>query len=251
MRRLARAILSFGAALLAPLAASALDCQNVVFRDNSYALCKVDMAQDDLRLFLYDKTGEPYGYFSAVNDALASDDQTLGFAMNGGMYHTDRAPVGYYVEDGKQVRGVVPNAGPGNFGLLPNGILCFGKGHAEVIETLSFLDHPRDCRFATQSGPMLVIDGQLHPKFLPDSTSYNIRNGVGTSDDGRSAVFVISNNAVTFHDFAAFFRDGLGLNNALFLEGSVSRLYAPSLDRNDLGRQLGPIVGAVVPLTAN
>lgn len=250
MRRLALAI-SAGAALLAPLDAAALDCRNVAFRDNSYALCKVDMTQDDLRLFLYDDSGDPYGYFSAVNDALAKDGLTLGFAMNGGMYHTDRAPVGYYVENGKLVRGVVPNAGPGNFGLLPNGLLCFGKGRADVIETLAFLDRPRDCQFATQSGPMLVIDGQLHPRFLPDSTSYNIRNGVGTSDDGRTAIFVISNNAVTFHDFAAFFRDGLGLNTALFLEGSVSRLYAPALNRNDLGRQMGPIVGAVVPLPAN
>ena len=82
--------------------------------------------------------------------------------------------------------------------------LCLRPGRADVFETLDFVKQAPDCSFATQSGPMLVIDGDLHPRFLPDSTSRFIRNGVGTSADGSKAIFVISNNTVTFHEFGHF-----------------------------------------------
>ncbi len=94
-----------------------------------------------------------------------------------------------------------------------------------------------------QSGPMLVIDGDLHPRFLPDSTSRYIRNGVGTSADGKRAVFAISGIPVTFHQFGRLFQDGINVPNALYFDGKVSRLYAPELDRSDAGFRLGPIVG--------
>jgi uncharacterized protein YigE (DUF2233 family) len=142
---------------------------------------------------------------------------------------------------------VIAGAGPGNFGLVPNGIYCIRENRADVIETETFLARRPTCRHATQSGPMLVIDGVLHPRFLPDSTSRYIRNGVGTSADGKTSVFVMSNNAVTFHEFGSLFRDALGLPNALYLDGNVSRLYAPEYGRNDLGRMMGPIVGLVAP----
>ncbi|MEO0905841.1 MAG: phosphodiester glycosidase family protein, partial [Pseudomonadota bacterium] len=136
-------------------------------------------------------------------------------------------------------------AGPGNFGLLPNGVFCITEETAQVYETLQYIDEGPDCRDATQSGPMLVIAGALHPRFLPDSTSRFIRNGVGTSADGRRAVFVISNDKVSFHEFGRFFRDYLGLPNALYFDGKVSRLHAPMLDRSDIGFQLGPMVGVI------
>ena len=94
---------------------------------------------------------------------------------------------------------------------------------------------------------MLVIDGALHPRFLPDSTSRFVRNGVGTTADGSRAVFVISNSPVTFHEFGTLFRDHLGLPNALFLDGNISRLYAPEIGRRDIGFSVGPIVGTVEP----
>ena len=94
---------------------------------------------------------------------------------------------------------------------------------------------------------MLVIGGALHPRFLPDSTSRYIRNGVGTSLDGTRVVFAISRNTVTFHEFARLFRDELNLPNALYFDGNISRLYAPQIGRNDPGFSLGPIVGVVEP----
>lgn len=225
-----------------PARARAVTCERVEFEGNRYALCTVAPARETLRLFRADPNGIPYGQFRELRTMLEANGRRLVFAMNAGMYHEDRSPVGHYIEDGQEQMRVIPNAGPGNFGLLPNGILCIREDRADVIETRDYLESRPECRHATQSGPMLVIDGALHPRFLPDSTSRYIRNGVGTSEDGQQAVFVISENAITFWEFARFFRDGLKLPNALFLDGNVSRLFAPQIGREDLGRRMGPIV---------
>ncbi len=225
--------------------ASAAECENIRFEDAGYTICTVDLTSETLRLFLYDDSGAPYGQFGAIESDLNDKGQSLGFAMNAGMYHDDRAPVGHYVEDGQEIMRVIPNAGPGNFGLLPNGVLCIREGRADVIETLRFVKEAPDCAYATQSGPMLVIDGALHPRFLKDSTSRYIRNGVGTSADGKTAVFAISDSPVTFYEFGRLYRDYLTLPNALFLDGNISKLYAPQLNRNDFGFSMGPVVGTV------
>ena len=236
-----------GVALLLPFRLEAATCTVQPYDGTDYAVCEVDLNRDMLRLFLYEPdTERPYGYFGTLNAALEQQGFALGFATNAGMYHDNRAPVGLYIEDGETAQTVISNAGPGNFGLLPNGVLCLRDRRADVIETLRYIEEAPDCVSATQSGPMLVIDGELHPRFLRSSTSRYIRNGVGTSDDGTKAVFVISNSPVTFHTFGSFFRDHLGLRNALYFDGNVSRLRAPELGRNDIGfGALGPIIGVV------
>jgi uncharacterized protein YigE (DUF2233 family) len=180
-----------------------------------------------------------------VNDLLTTQGKTLGFAMNAGMYHYDRSPVGLFVADSIEASPLVTRDGPGNFGLLPNGVFCI-TDHFAVIESRTFADAKPTCRYATQSGPMLVIDGDLHPKFLADSPSTYIRNGVGVSADGQTAIFAISDVAVNFHTFARLFRDALHTPNALYFDGSISRLYAPDLNRHDAGLPMGPIIGTVV-----
>lgn len=223
-----------------PHAASAAECAAERVDGNRYTICRVDVATDTVRLFLNDpETAQPYGSFSALPD-------TVQIAMNGGMYHEDRRPVGHYVEDGDTVMRVIPNAGPGNFGLLPNGVLCLNDGSARVVETLRYVEEAPACRYATQSGPMLVIDGELHPRFLPDSDSRKRRNGVGMSPDGATLWMAITDNAVTFHAFGSLFRDHLGADQALFLDGSISRLYirddVAGGPRLDGGPRMGPIL---------
>lgn len=243
MRRAAASLLVFWLGL-SSTTASAVVCEDVTFEGQSWTTCTVTPATEDLRLFHSNSTGALYGNFPAI-DSDQPDGRRLGFAMNAGMYHSDRRPVGLYVEDGEQTMRLVTNPGPGNFGLLPNGVLCLTDTRARVIETLRFEAEKPECRDATQSGPMLVIDGALHPRFLPNSTSRYIRNGVGTTDAGDLAVFAISNAPVTFHEFGRFFRDHLGLPQALYFDGNVSRLHAPGLGRSDAGFVLGPIVGVL------
>lgn len=229
-------------AAVSPPEARAVTCQDKTHDGKVFTVCEVDATHESLRLYRTDENGTPYGQFSVLNSWLKDHGRRLVFAMNAGMYHEDRSPVGYYLEDGREEMRVLAGPSKGNFGLLPNGIFCIGDGWARVVETRRFLsDRPR-CRHATQSGPMLVIDGALHPRFLPDSTSRYIRNGVGTTADGRRAIFVISQSLVTFHEFGRFFRDVLKVPNALFLDGNISRLYAPQIGRDDFGRRMGPIV---------
>ena len=95
-----------------------------------------------------------------------------------------------------------------------------------VTETLAYrADPPDGVAYATQSGPMLVIDGALHPRFLPGSDSLKVRNGVGVSADGR-VHFAISEGRVRFHDFGTLFRDVLDAPDALFLDGTISAFQA-------------------------
>ena len=223
--------------------ALAVTCADTTFEGLSYTTCTVDPATDRLELFLYDEMGNPIGDFATL-EALYSP-RTIPFAMNAGMYQPDRAPVGYFRAHGIDITPLLTGPSAGNFGMLPNGVLCIRRGQARVFETLVFEQLSSVCDFATQSGPMLVIDGGLHPRFLPDSTSRFVRNGVGTTDSGDKAVFAISNQPVTFYEFARLFRDGLGLPQALYFDGNVSQLHAPGLGRSDQGRAIGPIVAVI------
>ena len=225
-------------------AALAVECGTLDHSGAQYTICKVDTTQEAIRLFLEDPdTGKPLGSFDNVERLAKARGETLAFAMNAGMYHQDRSPVGHYLEKGREKRGVITSEGPGNFGLLPNGVFCAGDSTAQVYETKRYVAESPACTYATQSGPMLVIDGALHPRFLPDSDSYYIRNGVGTSADGKTAYFAISEDPVNFHAFATLFRDVLKVPQALYFDGNISRLYAPGLGRHDGGFPMGPIVG--------
>jgi uncharacterized protein YigE (DUF2233 family) len=240
----------FKALWLCLLAAPALaepapgPCRDLAFDGASFTLCEA-AAGDDIRLWLRDDAGALIGTPERLAQGLSPDEQ-LVFAMNAGMYHPDRRPVGLYIEGYQEKHVIVTSEGPGNFGLLPNGLFCVGETLA-IYESRAFAKAPVRCRYATQSGPMLVIGGALHPKFIDGGTSLNIRNGVGVSADGQRAVFAISNQPVSFHHFARLFRDALGLPDALYLDGSVSRLIAPRLGRADTGLPMGPIVGVVAP----
>ncbi|MBE0453360.1 MAG: phosphodiester glycosidase family protein [Roseovarius sp.] len=235
------------ALLLAPLPAAATSCRAITVEGVGYTLCEADAARDDIRLFLNDPASDaPLGSFSNINRVLKPQGKRLAFAMNAGMYHADRSPVGLFIEDRRERAPLITSAGPGNFGMLPNGVFCISETGAHVIEAHRFAQLSPACRFATQSGPMLVIDGALHPRFLADSDSLHIRNGVGTSTDGRRVWFLISDAPVNFHRFARVFRDHLGAPQALYFDGKVSRLHAPGLNRSDLGFPLGPMVGVVV-----
>ena len=246
MRNLIAAILSGSLSIFGVAEAS---CRNEAKGDHQFVVCDVHPEKDDIRLFLNNETGEPYGDFGPVSAALEAKGEKLTFAMNAGMYHKDRSPVGLYVENRNQKTTLSTRDGPGNFHLKPNGVFWIqdnkeGVVSALVTTTEEFAEGAHYVREATQSGPMLVIDSEIHPKFLVDATSRKRRNGVGVRKDG-SVVFVLSDTPVTFYEFASYFRDDLETPNALYLDGTISRIFAPELDRNDPGLAMGPIIGVV------
>jgi uncharacterized protein YigE (DUF2233 family) len=158
-----------GAALAACSAPEEGPCQTRTFENLPYLVCSFDTSREDVRLFLRDEAGVPFGQFDRLANHVASQGGNLVFAMNAGMYHEDRRPVGLYIEEGEAEMGLVRSAGPGNFGMLPNGVFCSGGAQPfAVVESRAFAQTRPDCRLATQSGPMLVIEGELHPRFLVD-----------------------------------------------------------------------------------
>jgi len=230
------------AVLVCATAASAGEaCRKVEHLGDGYTVCTFDPATDDIQLFQNDRSGKPYGSFRALENDLRQDRVYVRFAMNGGMYLDDQSPVGLFVENGRELKRINTNKGWGNFHLLPNGVFYLLPGRAGVMESKAFATSGIKPFYATQSGPMLVIDGKLHPSFLADSTSFKTRNGVGVTGDGK-VVFAISDGPVRFHDFATLFRDDLGCANALFLDGSISSLDIPEWQRRDGLFPLGPII---------
>lgn len=225
-------------------------CKPVRFEDAAFTVCRVDLRSHELRLYLADREGQPFG--SLPNLVRSPEGAGLAMAMNAGMYHHDLMPVGLFVQDGREIARLNQAAGPGNFHLKPNGVFFVAEGRAGILESGAYAKRRPRASLATQSGPMLVIDGQIHPKISDEGPSRKVRNGVGIVDPS-AVVFAISDEPVSFGAFARLFRDELGCRNALFLDGSISALYARDLGRSDISlKPLGPIIaarpkGAVAP----
>lgn len=244
MTRSSLLLLAFVLLVSPARAAGKSPCEDVEEAGASYTVCVFDARQASIRLFLADDKGEVYGGFSALEAALARTGEKLVFAMNAGMYDQDRFPVGLYIEAGRTAKSANTRSGAGNFHMKPNGVFWVEGSRAGVSETQRFVRERRRPAYATQSGPMLVAAGRINPRIHDTGTSAKIRNGVGVRD-GYLVSFVISNRPVTFHEFAHLFRERLKCPDALFLDGSVSSLYAPTLSRHDRFRPMGPIVGVV------
>ncbi|HEY4373579.1 MAG TPA: phosphodiester glycosidase family protein [Burkholderiales bacterium] len=241
MKRLGLAAALF--LFLAPALSCAVECSATQFRDKRYTICEVDLARERLQLFLRDDSGSPFTRFKALQRHLDARGEQLEFAMNAGMYHPDGAPVGLYVAEGKQLAPLnTAPAGNVNFLLKPNGVFYVSTAGAGILTTERYAQAGVAPQLATQSGPMLLIDGQVHPRFLPDSDSLRVRNGVGIVAPQR-VVFAISDGSVNFYEFALFFRDYLHCRDALFLDGSISSLYSAQLQRDDELKPMGPIIG--------
>jgi uncharacterized protein YigE (DUF2233 family) len=218
-------------------------CAPISFEGRSYTICEAPLDRFSIRLFWRRPDGEPYGYLSSL-PKTGEKGERLAFALNAGMFHPDYKPVGLYVENGRELVRANTNNGPGNFHLKPNGVFYVNGNEAGVMETGAFLKNRPNAAFATQSGPMLVIKGRLHPRLAKASTSEKRRDGVCVR--GRKVVlFAISDGGVPFDSFLRLFRDGLKCSDALFLDGgSAPALYVPSASSwgSNLSA-LGPLIG--------
>ncbi|MGQ0531230.1 MAG: phosphodiester glycosidase family protein [Caulobacteraceae bacterium] len=217
-------------------------CVTRDFEGSRFVVCTFDARRHELRLYSRASGGSYLRSFEDLQRELGPEARNVRFAMNAGMYNDRGAPIGLYVANGEEQHAISLTDGPGNFHLKPNGVFWQGQDGAPHLETSeSYARELREPRWATQSGPMLVIDGEMHPRFAEDGTSRFVRNGVGLRDV-HTAYFVISSGVVSFGRFARFFRDELRCGNALFFDGAVSSLWAPSIGRSDDNHELGPMV---------
>ncbi|SFT80951.1 phosphodiester glycosidase family protein [Mesorhizobium sp. YR577] len=198
-------------------------CREQDFEGVGYIVCAVDPHAYDVGLFHDGADGKPFGSVGAFTAAMKEQGTPVLLAMNAGMYHRDLSPVGLYVEGGHMTTPLNLSDGDGNFFMKPNGVFAVTKtGEALVMESEAYAAAARpDVRLATQSGPMLVIDGVIHARFEPNGSSRNVRNGVGVSADGK-AIFVIARSPVSFGSFARLFSDELKCRNALYFDGFIS-----------------------------
>jgi uncharacterized protein YigE (DUF2233 family) len=199
-------------------------CRDTGFEGVPYAVCEIDPHRHAVVLARADGNGKPYGSLQAFDTVVTAKGAPVLLAMNAGMYHKGLGPVGLFVEDGRQETPLNTAEGEGNFFLKPNGVFFVRPdGSAGVLETGAYAAAHPDVAYATQSGPMLVIDGAIHPRFEENGSSRYIRNGVGVRADGTVAL-AISRSPVSLGSFARLFRDRLSCPNALFLDGAISSL---------------------------
>ncbi len=230
----------------APSAAAAANvpCNQQIFDDDRFTVC--DPGSGRIALVAAARNETPVRRFADLESKLGERAGQVAFAMNAGMYGEDGRPIGLAIVEGRQVRAINRRKGGGNFHLMPNGVFQVRRdGRAEIVTSAKWQPSP-DIRVATQSGPMLVISGKLHPAFDHDGSSRHIRNGVGIAPGGKP-LFVISEDAVSLGKFARFFRDRLKCRDALFFDGAVSALWDPANHRRDVTVPLGPLVVAFKP----
>ena len=227
--------LVLGAVAATPASATS-PCEKRTFESQPFTVCAADLAERDVRLFLRRADGANYG------DPEALPRDKLLFATNAGMFNAAHMPIGLYLAEGQQTTSLNTKNGGGNFHLQPNGVFWIKDGKAAISTTFDFSTTKPAADLATQSGPMLVINGTLNGNFDVNGPSRYIRNGIGITDPAH--IFVaISDEPVSFGVFARLFRDDLKCFNALYFDGAVSRLFQPDQPDGFDGSELGPLLG--------
>jgi uncharacterized protein YigE (DUF2233 family) len=198
--------------------------------------------------FYWKSNGEHIKNISKLKAVLENQNSKLIFATNGGMFDEKLSPIGLFIENGELIKplntkvlkleekGTLPN-----FYLEPNGVFYITQEeNAGICKTTAY-PNVSNVKFATQSGPMLVIDGEINKIFDPNSRNFNIRNGVGILPNNE-LVFAISMNKVSFYDFARYFKEQ-GCSNALFFDGYVSKAFIPKQGIEQIDGELGVLIG--------
>ncbi len=205
----------------------------------------VNPQQDNLVLYWRDDSGCAFKSILTLKNWLTGKHRKLTFAMNGGMYQTDNSPLGLFIQNGKTIKRLNTDTGTGNFYLQPNGVFYINATKkAFIVPTKEFKNNGQ-ISYATQSGPMLLINGQINSAFKEGSANLNIRNGVGVLPDNR-LLFAMSKEPINFYDFALYFKN-FGCKTALYLDGFVSRTYLPEKKWEQTDGNFGVIIAVTEP----
>jgi len=236
-----------GAMILAAacaLPAQAADLKQYQYRQTFISACRADPRTDAIRTYWKDETGAPLGTFARLDTLLRAQHQEMLCATNAGIYDKQLQPLGLYIENGNVLRKLNTRQNAyGNFYMQPNGVFILGEHQAHIVETSAFSAEADRwiamSRYATQSGPLMIVNGKINARFDPNSPNAVVRNAVCLDAEGM-VTLAIARNPISFHDFASFLRDELKCSDALYLDGSISRMY-PTLEAN-----MGPAFGAMI-----
>lgn len=213
--------------------------------DSSYDVLEIDLEKQEIRLFWKYPDGRRFSTFENVRKWVEDQGEHLIAATNGGIYDPGHIPAGLYIEAESIRHPLNLREGYGNFYLKPNGVFLITGQGPKILESSLVKKIRTPVRYATQSGPLLVLNGEIHPAFTRGSKNRRLRSGIGVSEDQRVWI-VISKCAISFYDFAMFFRDRLKCPNALYLDGSISKLWAPEIGRFDtVADKFAVIIGVI------
>jgi uncharacterized protein YigE (DUF2233 family) len=219
-------------------AATCADDRTLQMEERNYAgielgIVRLNRPSLKLRLYWLKPDGSPYSRLDDLRQALVHEGRIFLMATNSGIYSRDFKPLGLHIENGKVLRPINRSrASGGNFSLIPNGIFLVTKSGARVVETSEYQQIKEPVIYATQSGPLLVHNGQLNPSFSMGSQNRKLRSGVGVDRKGV-VIFAISKDPINFFDFADFFNLQLDCPNALYLDGTISQILMNSEEASD------------------
>ena len=216
----------------------------VAGRNERFIEYKADPSKTIIRTYYKSDSGKPIKNLLNLYQMLAAKQEKLLFAMNAGMYMEGNIPLGLYVENGKVIRPLNTAKATGNFYLKPNGVFYLSKANKAGICKTEDYNKQKDIAYATQSGPMLLINGEINPLFTKGSANVYVRNGVGVFPDGK-LLFVKSKLPVNFYDFANYFKEK-GCIQALYLDGFVSRIWYPEKNILEADGNFGAMIGVSV-----
>jgi uncharacterized protein YigE (DUF2233 family) len=228
-------------------AQKAVIASEMQFENARFLVVDVDLQRAKLELHWRNPAGNPFLNFRALEDYLKANGQRPVALMNAGIFETNSRPLGLHIERGQILRRLNSRrSGYGNFYLQPNGVFFLEKSKtqagvkARLLSTLAFeRAHPeireqgrsQTVLEATQSGPMLVMDGRINSAFKSESPNRLIRNAIGVRTSSR-VLLVLTQTPVNFFTLSRFLRDQLGCANALYLDGNISDLKVPGSDQN-------------------
>ncbi len=219
----------------------------VIFNGVKYSIFVANTDSDQIKLHLLRPK-----YKSSLGDVksyLESQNFKPLMITNAGMFTATYEPEGLYIEENplkKYSLDVGDQKSSFNFYLYPNGVFYMdAKNTPHIDTTKEFARLQRlkkiKVKVATQSGPMLVINGRIHQAFVKGSTNYKIRGGVGIISS-KKVVFACTVGGSNFYDFGLFMRDVFNCKNALFLDGAISKMYLHDIYPEETGGQFGPVI---------
>jgi uncharacterized protein YigE (DUF2233 family) len=160
---------------------------------------------------------------AGMADFLA--DPHVVFATNGGIFERPEAATGLLISGGTEIHPINLANGAGNFFLKPNGILFrTDDGRWHIVESGEFealrSKQVATVTDATQSGPLILRKGIIHPAIQPTSQNKLLRNAACVDAKGGLHLIMTRGDG-TFHEVARTAID-MACTDALYLDGVIS-----------------------------